>query len=50
MLVSFRKIEPSFNGPITPEESVTAMLSVVEKATVKDTGAFISHKGNKQWL
>ncbi|KAI0806302.1 hypothetical protein BC629DRAFT_1590701 [Irpex lacteus] len=42
---------PNWNGlPITPEESVSAMLNVFKGLTIKDTGAFISHKGNKEWL
>ena len=42
---------PHFKGPITPEESVKAVRSVWEKATLeKDAGAFVSHLGNKQWV
>lgn len=33
-----------------PDESVTAMLEVIEKTTVESSGAFLSHKGNKEWL
>lgn len=50
MLASFRKVYPEFTGPITPEESVTAMRKVIKEITIEDTGAFISHKGNKEWL
>ncbi|KAJ5902194.1 Short-chain dehydrogenase/reductase SDR [Penicillium taxi] len=43
---------PHFSGPINPEESVSAFLSVVDKLSVAngDGGAFISHLGNKQWV
>ncbi|ETS80415.1 hypothetical protein PFICI_07944 [Pestalotiopsis fici W106-1] len=43
---------PDFKGPITPEESVKAVRSVWEKASIEDGygGAFISHLGNKQWV
>ncbi|KAJ7691584.1 hypothetical protein B0H17DRAFT_1062961 [Mycena rosella] len=44
------KIAPDFKGPITPEESVKMQLEVINRWTVKDTGAFVSHFGNKQWL
>ncbi|KAJ6598604.1 hypothetical protein B0H10DRAFT_2179110 [Mycena sp. CBHHK59/15] len=44
------KIAPAFKGPITPEESVKMQLDVIHKWTVEETGAFISHFGNKQWL
>ncbi|EDU49733.1 FabG Dehydrogenase with different specificities related to short-chain alcohol dehydrogenase [Pyrenophora tritici-repentis] len=46
-----QKYAPHFKGPITPEESVRAVRSVWENATVeKDAGAFVSHLGNKQWV
>ncbi|KAK3938299.1 hypothetical protein QBC46DRAFT_390633 [Diplogelasinospora grovesii] len=43
---------PHFKGPITPEESVKAVRSVWEKASIEEGygGAFISHLGNKQWV
>jgi len=50
MVIAFKQIEPSFEGALTPEQSVKLQLDVINKTTVKDTGAFISHHGNKQWL
>ncbi|GJJ12966.1 hypothetical protein Clacol_007213 [Clathrus columnatus] len=50
MLEGFRKIKPTFEGAISPEESVKAQLAVIDRLTVKDTGAFLSHHGNKEWL
>lgn len=51
LLKSFQTIYPDFTGPITPEVSVKMMLDVIEHWDVKkDNGAFISHKGNKEWL
>ena len=52
MIPKFAAYAPHFKGPITAEESVKAMMVVVERASVKggDGGAFISHLGNKQWL
>ncbi|KAJ5169839.1 Short-chain dehydrogenase/reductase SDR [Penicillium coprophilum] len=48
----FIEYAPHFKSPLTPEESVTAVLSVMDKASIAngDGGAFISHLGNKQWL
>ncbi|KAH8705765.1 hypothetical protein BGW36DRAFT_285335 [Talaromyces proteolyticus] len=48
----FSKYAPHFVRPLTPEESVTAVLSVSRKASIAngDGGAFVSHLGNKQWL
>jgi hypothetical protein len=48
----FAKYAPHFKGPIQPEESAIAVLSVVEKASLAngDGGAFVSHLGTKQWL
>lgn len=50
MTNKFRKFYPDFTGPITPETSVQMQLEVINRTTVNDTGAFISHKGNKVWL
>ncbi|KAH8716743.1 putative short chain dehydrogenase [Phaeosphaeriaceae sp. PMI808] len=43
---------PHFKGPISTEESVRAVRSVWEKASVEngDGGSFVSHLGNKQWV
>jgi NAD(P)-dependent dehydrogenase (short-subunit alcohol dehydrogenase family) len=48
----FANYAPHFKGPITPEESVKAILSVIDKSSIEngDGGAFISHLGSKQWL
>jgi len=48
MVAQLRKVTPSFEGAITPEESVRKQLEVIGNATVKDTGAFISYHGNKE--
>ncbi|KIJ36392.1 hypothetical protein M422DRAFT_34348 [Sphaerobolus stellatus SS14] len=50
MTASIRKSVPTFNGPITPEESVRAQLNVIDGLTLEDTGGFISHHGNKNWV
>jgi len=51
LLGSFAKSAPHFKGPITPQESVTQVLDVIDKATVETMGgAFVSHHGTKQWL
>jgi NAD(P)-dependent dehydrogenase (short-subunit alcohol dehydrogenase family) len=52
MAAKFATYAPHFTGPITPEESVKKVLSVINKASIEDgyAGAFISHLGNKQWL
>ncbi|KAJ7508503.1 hypothetical protein B0H11DRAFT_1965373 [Mycena galericulata] len=44
------KVAPGFKGPITPEESVKLQLKVIERWGVEETGAFVSHFGNKQWV
>ncbi|KAL9089196.1 MAG: hypothetical protein Q9159_002667 [Coniocarpon cinnabarinum] len=43
---------PHFKGPISPEESVRAVRSVWEKASIENGngGALVSHFGNKQWV
>ncbi|EEP76439.1 conserved hypothetical protein [Uncinocarpus reesii 1704] len=51
-MASFKTYAPDFKGPITPEESVKDMMKVIEGASLEngDGGAFVSHKGNQQWL
>ncbi|KAI0077083.1 NAD(P)-binding protein [Panus rudis PR-1116 ss-1] len=47
----FHKAFPEWDGkPLTPTESVKLQLDVIEKATPKTTGAFISQYGNRRWL
>lgn len=51
MIARLKKAAPQWNGfPSSPDEAVTKMLRVIEKAKPKDSGAFVSHHGNKQWL
>ncbi|KAI1748626.1 hypothetical protein F4782DRAFT_542673 [Xylaria castorea] len=52
MMESYLKYSPSFKGPITPTESIEAVLSVVGNASIEkgDGGRFLSHFGNKKWL
>lgn len=52
LVQKFSEYAPHFTRTLTPEESVTAVLSVTHKASIEngDGGAFISHLGNKQWL
>lgn len=48
---AMKPIYPDWDGkPLTPEQSVKAVLSVVEKSGLKDSGAFLSHWGNKKWI
>jgi hypothetical protein len=41
---------PDFKGPITQNQSVDMMMEVIHRWTVEETGQFVSHYGNKQWL
>lgn len=52
MMAAFVAYAPHFKGPITPEESVAAVRSVIENASVDkgDGGGFVSQYGNKRWL
>ncbi|RWQ94613.1 hypothetical protein C8Q69DRAFT_499361 [Paecilomyces variotii] len=52
LAAKFAAYAPDFKRPLTPEESVKAVLSVVEKASVQGGygGQFISHLGTKKWL
>jgi hypothetical protein len=44
------KAAPDFKGFITPEDSVKKQLEVLNRWTVEESGAYVSHLGNKQWL
>ncbi|KAG0648368.1 putative oxidoreductase [Hyphodiscus hymeniophilus] len=50
MVQTFQTLYPKFQGPISPEESVTMQAKVIEKLGMAETGQFLSHYGNKQWL
>ncbi|KAK4688507.1 hypothetical protein P7C73_g1616, partial [Tremellales sp. Uapishka_1] len=50
MGAKFAALYPDWKGPITPEQSVTMMSKVFDTLTPADTGKFVSHKGNKEWL
>jgi hypothetical protein len=46
---SVRAMLPDWN-PLTPAESVKLLIQVVDNITLVDTGAFLSHHGDKNWL
>lgn len=52
LFAKFVEYAPDLKRPMTPEESVRAVLSVVEKASIQGGygGQFISHLGTKRWL
>ena len=52
MLKSFAEYAPHFQGPSTTEAAVKDVLSVIYKSSVEngDSGSFVSHYGNQQWL
>ncbi|QDS76880.1 hypothetical protein FKW77_003716 [Venturia effusa] len=51
MVGAFKEYAPTFEGPITPQQSVDMVLKVIDQANVEENGgSFVSHYGNKQWL
>lgn len=51
MLQAFKEYEPTFSGPITPQQSVEYVLKLMRRATIEEFGgAFVSHFGNEKWL
>lgn len=50
MMSAFKALYPDFAGPISPAESVIMQKTVIENMTIENTGAFLSHHGNKNWL
>jgi len=50
MIAKFQIASPNWKGPLTPEESVSHMIKVINDVKLEDTGSFLSHWGNKEWL
>ncbi|KAK8093957.1 hypothetical protein PG997_000642 [Apiospora hydei] len=52
MMQSFKEFAPHFEKPATPEEAIRDVIKVWENSSIEngDGGAFLSHKGTKQWL
>lgn len=48
----FADYAPDFKGPSNVEDSVKAVLSVMDDASLEKGGAgsFVSHFGNKRWM
>jgi hypothetical protein len=51
-MAKFKAYAPHFTGPETPEQSVSALRSVIANASIEkgNGGDFLSHFGTKQWL
>lgn len=43
MRAAFQRVAPHWTGPMQPEESVRLMLGVLDRATIEDSGSFVSH-------
>lgn len=52
MVNTFQQYSSTFKGMDTPQDSVKAVLSVVENSSLEkgDGGAFKSHFGTKTWV
>ncbi|KAF2264810.1 NAD(P)-binding protein [Lojkania enalia] len=52
MIKKFKTYEPTFEGPITPHESIKSVLSVIENSSIEGGhgGAYLSHFGTKRWI
>lgn len=50
LIESMRKVKPDAKGPMDPTTSVTAVRKIIDRATIADTGCYVSHKGDKNWL
>lgn len=47
---AFQGIYPDWKGPILASESVALQRKVIENLTLEQSGQFLSHWGNKEWL
>ncbi|KAK7455790.1 hypothetical protein VKT23_010821 [Stygiomarasmius scandens] len=51
MVIAFKRAYPDWTpNPMTPAESVNLMLGIIDNLTVEDSGKFVSHKNNREWL
>jgi len=50
MAAGFQKVYPNWTGPIQPPESTRLMLDILDNVKPEDSGKFVSHWGNRQWL
>ncbi|THV04321.1 NAD(P)-binding protein [Dendrothele bispora CBS 962.96] len=51
MLGAFKKAYPDWTPvPVSPAESVCTMLGIIDNLTVEQSGKFVSHKNNREWL
>jgi hypothetical protein len=50
MFKAMQASNPGWTGPLTPAESVKHQKKVIENITIDQSGQFLSHWGNKQWL
>ncbi|KAK7455811.1 hypothetical protein VKT23_010844 [Stygiomarasmius scandens] len=51
MVTAFKNAYPDWTPkPMTPAESVNLMLGIIDNLTVEDSGKFVSHKNNREWL
>jgi hypothetical protein len=49
-LAQFQKVYPEWKGMIQPDESVKLQRKVIDNLKIAQSGQFLSHWGNKQWL
>lgn len=48
----FKEYAPHFEGPAKAEDAIRDVLATIRRASIADGfgGAFVSHRGDKQWL
>jgi hypothetical protein len=42
--------KPDWKGPMMPAESVLLQEQVIDNVTIEQSGSFLSHFGNKEWI
>ncbi|KAF4994676.1 hypothetical protein FDECE_13049 [Fusarium decemcellulare] len=50
MLNAFHKLDPTVDGPISVDQSVTDQLQVIQGLTEANSGKFLTHHGNSDWF
>lgn len=51
LITTFKTGYPDWNGiPMLPKQAAELVLDVIDRATPKDSGRFLSQYGDRRWL
>lgn len=50
VIKGFQQAYPHFKGPESMEENMPKQLNVINNVTLEQSGKFLSHHGNQDWV